>query len=153
MHTWVPEPTFAECARALSKDHLLQQIHDALDLCSRLAGRRNNCPDEIYEMWYGYGSAAAAYGGYMAGEYEWRDYPDAPTVVTLGLRPRLRAAWHALHRHGRAVAMPPWLTDEELHLSHRTALVRLDSWYLEEYNIRPPRKEVKILYPRSDRCQ
>lgn len=74
-------------------------------------------------MWRGFVPGLVAYG--LAGVDEWRSRgrADATRSALLEFSGGVEPQWDTLHDEGR---LPPWVGDEALHLSHRSALVRKD---------------------------
>lgn len=129
MQTFLPDPDFATTARLLDDRRLGKQRVEALQVLRALTRDRyawKSHPAVL--MWGGYEEALVAYALAMCAEWRRRGHADtvAATIVedfgnacgTTDVR-----AQDALRS---AQALPPWLFDERLHQSHRSALVRKD---------------------------
>jgi hypothetical protein len=129
VQTFLPFADFEETARSLDTRRLGKQRVETLQIVRALTrsgyGWRNH---PAVRMWRGYEEALGAYGIAICREWQRRGYADTCEVkimddlgtagVTVPVRPvgELR----------RAGQLPPWLGDENLHRSHRSALVRKD---------------------------
>lgn len=128
MQTFLPYPDFARSAAVLDVRRLGKQRVEVIQIVRALT-----VPTYAWKshpavlMWEGYEEALGAYG--MAVVDRWREigFDDTcgPTIsaelATAGVAP-LRAQ----DELAGAGALPPWLHDERLHLTHRSALVRKD---------------------------
>ncbi len=129
MQTFLPYPDFAETARVLDQRRLGNQRSEALVIL-----RVCNIPTYGWQhhpavrMWRGFELALMAYGRAIC--EAWISNGRADTVMgklaewapggTLPAQDELR----------RADLVPPWLGDDRLHRSHRSALLRKDpAWY------------------------
>ncbi|MFW5471152.1 MSMEG_6728 family protein [Knoellia sp. CPCC 206435] len=74
-------------------------------------------------MWRGFVPGLVAYGLACVDEWRARGRADATRAALLEFTGGVEPDWDRLHDDGR---LPPWLGDEALHLSHRSALVRKD---------------------------
>ncbi|HEY2279438.1 MAG TPA: MSMEG_6728 family protein [Streptosporangiaceae bacterium] len=129
MQTFLPYPGFEESALALDTRRLGKQRVETLQIARALTrpghGFRHH---PAVRMWRGYEEALGAYGVAICREWRRRGYADTCEVkimddltaagvpVPVRAEPELRAAG----------GLPPWLGDEALHRSHRSALVRKD---------------------------
>jgi Pyrimidine dimer DNA glycosylase len=75
----------------------------------------------VVRMWRGFVPALVAYGLVCVDEWRARGRADATRVALLEFTGGKQPDWDELHDAG---AVPPWVGDEALHLSHRSALVR-----------------------------
>ncbi|WP_193610044.1 MSMEG_6728 family protein [Nocardioides lijunqiniae] len=128
MQTFLPYPDFARSARALDRQRLGKQRVETIQVVRALTrpgyGWANH-PAAL--MWKGYEEALGRYGLACCEAWTELGFGDtcAATIVadlgTAGVRsPRSQEELAA------AGALPSWLGDEDLHLSHRSALVRKD---------------------------
>ncbi len=129
MQTFLPHPDFETTARLLDSRRLGKQRVEAMQVLRALTRDKYGWKSHpAVLMWAGYEEALVAYGLAMCTEWRRRGHADtvAATIVedfrkacgTDGVRDQA-----ALRT---AEALPPWLSDERLHRSHRSALVRKD---------------------------
>ena len=129
MQTFLPYADFADSARVLDDKRLGKQRVETLQILRALTyptyGWKHH---PAVKMWRGHEEGLAAYGFAMVAEWRARGHADtcAATMSTdLGLaglptQPRIQ---------GELVApgeLPPWLGNEQFHVSHRAALLRKD---------------------------
>lgn len=129
MQTFLPYPDFGECARVLDYRRLGKQRVEAwqiLRALNRTTGGWVNHPAVL--MWRGHEDALNQYGREMCLEWRERGYTDnmLDRFVCVG-RP----------------ALPKWLGDSRLHLSHQSNLIRKDPEY---YKIRFPEVPDNLAY-------
>lgn len=141
MQTFLPYPDFAACAVALDDRRLGKQRVETLQIVRALTrpvyGWQHH-PAVL--MWKGYEEALGAYGLAVCQEWCRRgradtceakildDLADAGFAVPPRSQDDLRAAG----------ALPPWLGDEAVHRSHRSALLRKDpEWYRPKFGDEP----------------
>ncbi|MFM6848915.1 MAG: MSMEG_6728 family protein [Terrabacter sp.] len=129
MQTFVPYADFARTARVLDTKRLGKQRVEVIQIVRALT-----VPGYAWAshpavlMWKGYEEALGAYGLAMCDEWIARGFGDtcATTIradlATAGVT-RLRD-YESLHADG---SLPPWLADEDVQRSHRSALVRKDA--------------------------
>lgn len=136
MQTFLPYASFAESAAVLDPRRLGKQRVEVIQIVRALT-----VPGYAWKhhpatlMWQGHEEALGAYGRAMV--REWRalgfdDTCEATIVADLALAgvpdPRPQGALAA------AGALPPWLGDEAVHRSHRSALLRKDpAWYAPRF--------------------
>ena len=126
MQTFLPYPDFERSARALDLRRLGKQRVEALQVVRALTrpgyGWRHH-PAVL--MWRGHEEALGRYGLACCDVWVEGGRPDTCAASILA---DLRDAGVKVVRSEReliaAGAMPGWLGDEDLHLSHRSALVR-----------------------------
>lgn len=128
MQTFLPYPDFEATAAVLDDRRLGKQRVEALQILRALTR-------EVYGwkrhpavlMWAGYEEALGVYGREMCKEWVRRGRPD---TVAATIAADLDAAGLSLRVDQAQLAaiqgLPPWLGDERLHSSHRSALVRKD---------------------------
>ena len=105
MQIYLPLPSFIDSAACLDDDRLVKQL--------RVIGTvLGGCTSKCAVMWAKYHSALRWYRGIIVDELAVRG---APATVPI-------TDWYPL-------TLPPWLGDEELHASHRAALLYKDNWY------------------------
>jgi hypothetical protein len=129
MQTFLPYPGFTESARVLDRRRLGKQRLEALQVLRGLTvpgyGWRRH---PAVRMWAGYEEALVRYGLDVC--RVWRDYGHqdncAAMLVTDLAAVQPRTAVRGQEELAAAGELPPWLGDEALHRSHRSALVRKD---------------------------
>ncbi|MCU1345566.1 MAG: hypothetical protein JWL70_1832 [Acidimicrobiia bacterium] len=133
MQTFLPYPDFAETAAVLDPRRLGKQRVEAMQVlraCTRPVYGWKHHPAVL--MWHGYEEALGAYGIAVCREWRRRGHADTCEVKILAdlaaaaipTPPRSQAELRA------AGALPPWLGDDAVHRSHRSALLRKDhDWY------------------------
>ena len=142
MQTFLPFADFEETARSLDTRRLGKQRVETLQIVRALTQPGNGWRNHpAVRMWRGYEEALGAYGAAICREWQRRGYADTCAVkisddltaagVTVPVRPvpELR----------RAGQLPPWLGQEDLHRSHRSALIRKDpDFYRPRFGDVPP---------------
>lgn len=123
MQTFLPYPDFTATALVLDPRRLGKQRVEALQVLRGLIvpgyGWRHH---PAVKMWKGYEEALVRYGLEMC--VAWTALGHADTVAAT-----LTAAYGPARTQQeltRVVAVPPWLGREDVHRSHRSALVRKD---------------------------
>ena len=116
MQTFLPFASFAESARVLDNSRLGNQCYrECLTLYN---GGWSRHP--AYAMWFHHKPALALYALACAEEMAQRST----------WRPEVIDRWTRFWSARADVNMPPWLGDEDLHASHRAALLYKDiDWY------------------------
>ncbi len=128
MQTFLPYPDFEATARALDDRRLGKQRVEALQILRALTrpvyGWKHH-PAVL--MWAGHEEALASYGVAMCREWRRRGHADTceRTIVDDALAGGVGQVREQRQLAG-ARLLPPWLGDEALHRSHRSALVRKD---------------------------
>ncbi|MEJ3747661.1 MSMEG_6728 family protein [Actinomycetes bacterium KLBMP 9797] len=124
MQTFLPYPDFVATAAVLDPRRLGKQRVEALQVLRALTvpgyGWRHH---PAAKMWTGYLEALVRYGLDVCAAWTAtgrRDTVTATLVDEYGGAPRHQAALAA------AGELPPWLGRDDLHRSHRSALVRKD---------------------------
>ena len=128
MQTFLPYADFDRCAEVLDPRRLGKQRVEVIQIVRALTVPTyawKNHPAVL--MWEGYEEALGAYG--MAVVRRWCELGFGDTCAST-IQGDLAAAGVATVRSqaelAQAGALPPWLGDERLHQSHRSALVRKD---------------------------
>ncbi|RSN54037.1 MSMEG_6728 family protein [Actinomadura sp. WAC 06369] len=153
MQTFLPYADFAATAAILDPRRLGKQRVEALQVLRGLTvpgyGWRNH---PAVRMWTGYEEALVRYGLEICRHWcslGHRDTCAASLTSDLadatGIeRPRGQEAL------AEAGALPPWLGDPKLHISHRSALIRKDpDFYRPHFPHVPP--DLPYFWPDSDR--
>lgn len=153
MQTFLPFADFTRAARALDDKRLGKQRVETIQIVRALTVPGyawSSHPATL--MWKGYEEALGRYGLTCCDAWTERGFGDtcAATIVT-----DLRAAGVGPIRSESelqaAGALPPWVGDDELHQSHRSALVRKDpAHYGSQFPSVPP--DLPYVWPvRSER--
>jgi hypothetical protein len=131
MQTFLPFPDFEQTARVLDSKRLGKQRVEVIQVLRALIrtdyGWKNH-PAVL--MWRGYEEALGRYGFECCTVWVERGFGDSceatmgAELASVGIRTVRRQDELA-----SAGALPDWLGDEKLHLSHRSALVRKDPDY------------------------
>lgn len=128
MQTFLPYPDFEQSARALDTKRLGKQRVETIQVVRALTrpgyGWANH-PAVL--MWKGFEEALGRYGFTCCAVWTELGFGDtcALTIAT-DLRTAGIASVRTQGELAAAGALPSWLGDQELHLSHRSALVRKD---------------------------
>ncbi|HET7574576.1 MAG TPA: MSMEG_6728 family protein [Solirubrobacterales bacterium] len=141
MQTFLPYPDFEETAWALDDRRLGKQRVEALQILRALTrpvyGWKHH-PAVL--MWKGHEEALGAYAGAICREWCRRGHADTCEVKIMtelgetgvAVPPRSQADLAA------SGALPPWLGDDAVHRSHRSALLRKDpEWYRPRFGDEP----------------
>jgi Pyrimidine dimer DNA glycosylase len=134
VQTYLPYPDFAASARVLDPRRLGRQRGEALQILQALttagSGWRHH---PAVQMWRGYPEALGSYGMTMCRAWFVLGFAD---TCELKLREELAHVGVAAPRSQRelaeAGALPQWLGDPALHLSHQSNLVRKDPAFYKE---------------------
>jgi hypothetical protein len=117
MRTFFPFADFAESARVLDSPRLGKQRVEALQVQRAIVlpayGWQNH---PAMQMWRGYVPALTRYALAMVDEWTDRGHADTTRQLITEFAPEAMG--------GDIPAMPSWLGDEALHLSHRSNLAR-----------------------------
>lgn len=138
MQTFLPYSDFDATARALDQRRLGKQRVEAMQIIRALTrpvyGWKHH-PAVL--MWRSHEEALGAYSLAICSEWCRRGHADTCAAKILD---DLEAAGVPAPPRSQAElelagALPPWLGDEALHRSYRSALVRKDpTWYLEQFD-------------------
>jgi hypothetical protein len=152
MQSFLPYPGFAESAAVLDPRRLGKQRVEVVQILHGLTvegyGWRHH---PAVKMWAGYEEALVRYGLEIC--RAWTKLGRADTCE-LNLRRDLADACSVrrVRRQvelDRAGDLPPWLGDNALHASHRSALLRKDPAYYGRLFNDPP--DLPYVWPSSDR--
>ena len=152
MQSFLPFPGFADSASVLDPRRLGKQRVEALQILRGLTvpgyGWRHH---PAVKMWAGYEEALVRYGLEIC--RAWTAHGRADTCRVTLLRDLANACDLRDVRSqadlGEAGELPPWLGDEALHASHRSALLRKDPEYYGGLFDEPP--DLPYVWPSSDR--
>ncbi|MFC7491896.1 MULTISPECIES: MSMEG_6728 family protein [unclassified Knoellia] len=84
----------------------------------------------VTRMWRGFVPGLVAYGLACIDEWQARGRADSTRSSLLEFSAGVEPDWDVLNEEGR---LPPWVGDEPLHLSHRSALARKDPEHYRRY--------------------
>lgn len=152
MQSFLPLPDFAATAAVLDPRRLGKQRVEALQILRGLIvpgyGWRHH---PAVKMWAGYEEALVRYGLEICAAWTAGDRADTCALSLTG--ELLDACGPARVRSqddlARAGDLPPWLGDEDLHRSHRSALLRKDPQYYGRWFEEP--SDLPYVWPGSDR--
>lgn len=111
MQTFLPYASFEDSAKSLDMRRLGKQRVEVKQILIALTEGRGWVNHPATKMWRGYESALAEYGVAICTEWRSRGYKDS-------LLPQFE------ERLTESSVTPPWLGDEDFHLSHRSNLLR-----------------------------
>lgn len=121
MQTFIPETTFDACASVLDRQRLGKQRVETLQIMNVLTGATDtkgwrNHPAVI--MWRGYEYSLMQYGLAICDEWVSRGYVDncANRIADSFYYKYVRVPFHT--------AMPDWWGRDDIHLSHKSNLLR-----------------------------
>ncbi len=128
MQTFLPYADFEQSARALDPKRLGKQRVETIQVVRALTrpgyGWANH-PAVL--MWRGFEEALGRYGFTCCAVWTELGFGDTcELTIATDLRTAGIAAVRTQEQLAAASALPPWLGDEALHRSHRSALVRKD---------------------------
>ncbi|UQU65324.1 MSMEG_6728 family protein [Couchioplanes caeruleus] len=153
MQTFLPFPDFVASARALDQKRLGKQRVETIQVLRGLIqpgyGWRHH---PAVKMWTGYEEALVRYGLDMCGVWVATGRADttAETMRADAAAARGLTVIRAQDDLAAAGELPPWLGDDALHLSHRSALVRKDpDFYRPLFGDIPT--DLPYVWPGSDR--
>ena len=153
MQTFLPYPGFVASARALDQKRLGKQRVETIQVLRGLIqpgyGWRHH---PAVKMWTGYEEALVRYGLDVC--EVWVETGRADTTAET-MRADLSAARgitviRTQDDLAAAGELPPWLGDDAVHLSHRSALVRKDPAFYEPLFGTVP-DDMPYVWPASDR--
>ncbi|MFC4146562.1 MSMEG_6728 family protein [Micromonospora mangrovi] len=153
MQTFLPYPDFLASARTLDQKRLGKQRVEAIQVLRGLTrpgyGWRNH---PAVKMWAGYEEALTRYGLDMCAV--WCEPGRADTCAATLATDLAAACGIEVVRTQQELAgageLPPWLGREDLHLSHRSSLLRKDpDHYAPRFAGTPP--DLEYVWPPSDR--
>lgn len=153
MQTFLPYPDFLASARTLDQKRLGKQRVETIQVLRGLTrpdyGWRNH---PAVKMWAGYEEALTRYGLDMCAV--WCEPGRADTCAATMATDLASACGITLIRTQAELAeageLPPWLGRDDLHLSHRSSLLRKDpAHYGPQFGDVPP--DLEYVWPASDR--
>ena len=124
MQTFLPYPDPRRSAKVLDDRRLGKQRVETFQVLRALTWPTYGWKHHpVTRMWRGFVPALVAYGLACVDEWVARGRADATRAALLEFSGGTAPDWDVLHDRG---AVPPWVGDEGLHLSHRSSLVRKD---------------------------
>ena len=137
MQTFLPDPDFEKTAALLDLRRLGKQRVEAMQILRALTRPTYGWKQHpAVLMWEGYEEALGAYAVAICREWCRRGHADTCeakilddlTAAAVAAPPRSQAEL------GAVGALPPWLGDDAVHRSHRSALRRKDpAWYTDAF--------------------
>lgn len=114
MQTFLPYSDFVESAKVLDRQRLGKQRVETYQILRTLTGVSSGWQNHpAVKMWRGYDQALADYGATICMEWIGRGYKDSLLDKFID------------HMSGNDFyKLPDWLGDDDLHLSHRSNLLR-----------------------------
>ena len=155
MQTFLPFPDFAASARALDQKRLGKQRVETIQVLRGLIqpgyGWRHH---PAVKMWIGYEEALVRYGLDMCGVWVATGRADTTAETMRADVAAARGITVIRTQEDLAAAgeLPPWLGDEALHLSHRSALLRKDPAFYEPL-FGTISADLPYVWPPSDRVR
>jgi hypothetical protein len=153
MQTFLPYPDFVASAHALDQKRLGKQRVETIQVLRGLVqpgyGWRHH---PAVKMWTGYEEALVRYGLDMCGVWVATGRADTTADTMRADAEAARGLTVIRTQEDLAAAgeLPPWLGDDALHLSHRSALVRKDpDFYRPLFGEIPA--DLPYVWPPSDR--
>jgi hypothetical protein len=128
VQTFLPYPDFAETAAVLDDRRLGKQRVETLQVIRALTRDTYGWKRHpAVRMWEGHVEALGTYGAVICEEWVRRGYADT-CAATMGADLALGGvtSLRSQPELARAGLLPAWLGDEQVHASHRAALVRKD---------------------------
>ena len=111
MQTFLPFPSFLDSAKCLDYRRLGKQRVEAYQIYNALLDPEYGWQNHpATKMWRGYPDALALYHNEMIAEWKKRGYNNTMHYLTVEF----------------PAEFPPWLGDEDFHLSHRSMLLQKD---------------------------
>ncbi|MFG2063327.1 MSMEG_6728 family protein [Micromonospora sp. NPDC048871] len=154
MQTFLPYPDFLASARALDQRRLGKQRVEAIQVLRGLTrpgyGWRNH---PAVKMWAGYEEALTRYGLDVCEVWCAAGRADTCAVTLAADLATACGIEQVRSQHELAVAgeLPPWLGRDDLHLSHRSSLIRKDpDHYRPIFGDQVP-LDLEYVWPPSDR--
>ena len=122
MQTFLPYPDPRASAAVLDDRRLGKQRVETFQVLRALTWPTYGWKHHpVVRMWRGFVPALVSYGLACIDEWRSRGHADATRAALLEFTDAAEPDWDELNDTG---AVPPWVGDEALHLSHRSALVR-----------------------------
>ena len=154
MQTFLPYPDFTGSALALDVKRLGKQRVETLQVLRGLTlpgyGWRHH---PAVKMWHGYEEALVRYGLDMCAV--WTSTGRSDTCATTLQTDLLAATGLDVVRTADELAaagdLPPWLGDEAVHVSHRSALLRKDPAHYRPLFGEEIPDDLPYVWPASDR--
>lgn len=152
MLTLLPYEDFSETAKVLDDRRLTRARIHALECLNHVLGlpvkepKKEGTPP--HRLWYGYPAYLALYGTELCLEYIDRQLLDPKNLIQEFVD---RTRWYSLDPEGPKWDRPPWLSDEQLHRSHRAHLVSVYPSYYGAFWPDLLGVESELYWPRNAR--
>ncbi|WP_341721434.1 MSMEG_6728 family protein [Micromonospora sp. FIMYZ51] len=156
MQTFLPYPDFLASARALDQRRLGKQRVEAIQVLRGLTwpgyGWRHH---PAVKMWTGYEEALTRYGLDVCAVWCATGRADTCAATLAADLAAARGIEQVRSQQELAVAgeLPPWLGREDLHLSHRSSLLRKDPAHYRPIFGPDVPDDLEYVWPPSDRMQ
>lgn len=118
MQTFLPYPEFDKSAAVLDRKRLGKQRVEAYQILRAIEDGNGWGNHPIVKMWTGFENALKLYSNAMVKEWIRRGYQNSLEIYDLG---------------GYSIVYPWWIGIEELHSSHRAALLAKDYEFYSKY--------------------
>lgn len=114
MQTFLPYASFTKSAKSLDRQRLGKQRVEAYQIALALTNPRYGWQNHpAVNMWRGYTNSLLIYGMTICDEWISRGYKDT-----------VRNKLAALYDRSVSSSEPPWLGNEQFHVSHQSNLIR-----------------------------
>ncbi|HZB49442.1 MAG TPA: MSMEG_6728 family protein [Mycobacteriales bacterium] len=130
MQTFLPHPDFVASAAVLDDRRLGKQRVETYQILRALTWPKYGWKNHpAVRMWRGFTPALVRYGLDVCDAWEARGRADATRSALLAFTGGRVPETAALRAGGQ---LPPWLGEEPVHVSHRSALLRKDPAHYED---------------------
>lgn len=125
MQTFLPHQEFHQTARVLDNRRLGKQRVETLQILNALFDAKYGWQNHpAVRMWRGHGQMLAEYGLSICVEWKERGFKDTCYEKIGNMLGKFPSS---------SLIEPPWLRNEELHISHRSNLIRKDPEYYKKF--------------------
>lgn len=123
MQTFLPYANFVETARVLDRRRLGKQRVEVLQILKALNGESRGWANHpAVRMWAGFERELIKYGRVICGRW-----------IECGYQDTCFDKISAYYEQFKSTAIPPWLGREEIHSSHRAALLTKDFEFYSQF--------------------
>lgn len=148
MQTFLPYPSFVASAECLDNKRLGKQRVECLQILQTLQKKKENpnakiawANHPIVKMWEGYEVRLVSYGKIICLEWVSRGFKDTCFA-------KIRE-FDIIHTNDIYYALPPFVGDEQFHLSHQSNLLRKDFNHYSKYFNVPDNLPYKWYNPKA----